>query len=351
MSNITQRLEDATAKAENASAKLHEVVHGDASTEVVTETGNVPSLAKWFGDLNAQMGDVAAIPMRLSSLETFLDDLSDAVDPAHGAKKVGYKGATVADELDELSFLKMNASAHSHRMELIAHRGFREQMPENTILALSRAGQLGADSLECDVQISSDGVPLVFHDLSVQNLTTGTGAFKDLSSSTLTSLSFKSTAGTIYASVRIPRFAEVLSLAKRRGMYLYPEIKGYRTQEDIDLIVGEIVSAGMAEQCLLQSFTFSDLEYVRSLNDRIAVGFLGTATTGYEAAIDSLAELGRSALLWKFDSLLAAPEIVGYCRERGVDVVAWTVNSDADARALMEIGVRRIMSDITLGGR
>lgn len=47
---------------------------------------------------------------------------------------------------------------------VIAHRGGRENWPENTGLAFSEAVKAGADILEMDVQLSRDGIPLVLHD-------------------------------------------------------------------------------------------------------------------------------------------------------------------------------------------
>ena len=53
----------------------------------------------------------------------------------------------------------------------IAHRGFSSRYPENTLLAFERALDLGADGAEFDVQLSKDGVPVVFHDESLQRIT------------------------------------------------------------------------------------------------------------------------------------------------------------------------------------
>ena len=242
---------------------------------------------------------------------------------------------------------------HFDGMELIAHRGFRTQFPQNTLLAMSSALSSGADSLECDVQVSSDGVLYLFHDTTVDALTNGTGTFTTLSSSTINSLQFDALSGTYFEDEPIPTFADFLTLAKRSNTYVYPEIKKYRTQADITLIVNAIVAAGMEDRCLLQSFVYSDLEYVRNINSNIALGFLGSSTTQatYEGHIDDLQNLGRASLLWNYSSLLSTPAIITYARDRNVDIGTWTVNSDVDATNLLDLGVTKIMSDITLGGR
>lgn len=47
---------------------------------------------------------------------------------------------------------------------LIAHRGDAKNYPENTIQAFQSALDKGADGFELDVQLDSNGVPIVVHD-------------------------------------------------------------------------------------------------------------------------------------------------------------------------------------------
>lgn len=49
-------------------------------------------------------------------------------------------------------------------IKIIAHRGNSAHAPENSKEAFSQALDLGVDFLECDVQLSKDGIPLVMHD-------------------------------------------------------------------------------------------------------------------------------------------------------------------------------------------
>ena len=62
----------------------------------------------------------------------------------------------------------------------IAHRGASAEFPENTmaafIAALSREPR--ADGLECDVRLSADGVPVVFHDDETRRLTGHSGSIE-----------------------------------------------------------------------------------------------------------------------------------------------------------------------------
>lgn len=59
---------------------------------------------------------------------------------------------------------------------LIAHRGWARQYPENTLSAVRGALRAGAGWVEIDVQLSSDGVPFLFHDRDLARLCGAAGA-------------------------------------------------------------------------------------------------------------------------------------------------------------------------------
>ena len=50
--------------------------------------------------------------------------------------------------------------------QLVAHRGYSSQYPENTLLAIEQAFIAGACFVECDVQLTQDGVPVLLHDVT-----------------------------------------------------------------------------------------------------------------------------------------------------------------------------------------
>ena len=66
----------------------------------------------------------------------------------------------------------LDPSAHP----VIGHRGNRAHAPENTLESLQEAVALGVDAVEFDVQVSSDGVLLLMHDVTIDRTTSGAGA-------------------------------------------------------------------------------------------------------------------------------------------------------------------------------
>ena len=58
---------------------------------------------------------------------------------------------------------------------VVAHRGASSTHPENTVAAFDAAVASGADVVELDVRLTSDGVPVVLHDANLSATTEGTG--------------------------------------------------------------------------------------------------------------------------------------------------------------------------------
>ena len=47
---------------------------------------------------------------------------------------------------------------------VIAHRTTMGHAPENTLLGIRQALEMGCDGVEIDVQLSADGIPVLIHD-------------------------------------------------------------------------------------------------------------------------------------------------------------------------------------------
>lgn len=63
--------------------------------------------------------------------------------------------------------------------DIVAHRGYTLRCPENTLVAVHSAIDAGARHVEIDVQMSADGVPVLFHDRSLQRLCGVDGAIHE----------------------------------------------------------------------------------------------------------------------------------------------------------------------------
>ena len=74
------------------------------------------------------------------------------------------------------------------QLELIAHRGYARHFPENTLVAFAAAVHAGARYIETDVQLSADGVPVLFHDRTLERVCGVAGAVHDYTAAQLARL-------------------------------------------------------------------------------------------------------------------------------------------------------------------
>jgi len=99
----------------------------------------------------------------------------------------------------------------------IAHRGFSGLYPENTLLAFTKALELGVDAIELDVQLSRDGEAMIFHDEDLQRTTGKKGWLKDLTREELRQLDASGEFKGVYGRNLIPALDEYLELTSRVG--------------------------------------------------------------------------------------------------------------------------------------
>lgn len=83
-------------------------------------------------------------------------------------------------------------AARNRTVQVIAHRGSSEDVPEHTLAAYRKAIEDGADALECDVRLTADGHLVCVHDRRVNRTSNGRGAVSALELADLAALDFGS---------------------------------------------------------------------------------------------------------------------------------------------------------------
>ncbi|NLC83934.1 MAG: glycerophosphodiester phosphodiesterase, partial [Ruminococcaceae bacterium] len=107
-----------------------------------------------------------------------------------------------------------------------AHRGASLKAPENSLPAFALAVELGADGIELDVQLSKDGVPVVFHDFELARLTGVNAWLRDLTLPELKKLNLNQQERfPELGFVEIPTLAEVFELLLQTKLKINIEIK------------------------------------------------------------------------------------------------------------------------------
>ena len=92
-------------------------------------------------------------------------------------------------------------------VQVVAHRGASEDVPEHTLAAYRKAIEDGADALECDVRLTADGELVCVHDWRVNRTSNGRGAVSSLELADLAALDFGSWKGQFADPETPERFA------------------------------------------------------------------------------------------------------------------------------------------------
>ncbi|MCF6286470.1 MAG: glycerophosphodiester phosphodiesterase, partial [Candidatus Hydrogenedentes bacterium] len=94
--------------------------------------------------------------------------------------------------------------------QICAHRGDVAAAPENTIAAFKSAVAKGAQQIEFDVNLSSDGRLVIMHDATVDRTTNGTGKVTDLTFEELRALDAGIQFDPKFKDTKIPTLRETL---------------------------------------------------------------------------------------------------------------------------------------------
>ncbi len=227
---------------------------------------------------------------------------------------------------------------------VIAHRGFSSQYPENTMLAFERALALGADGAEFDVQLTKDGIPVVFHDESLKRITGDDQLIKDLTLRELKlyDLSYKF-AGQCPVQ-RIPTLEEYFSLVQHQNFLSILEFKTAIFEYDgiEQQVIDMIRSYGLNGKIVLSSFNHYTLLRCKEIAPELPCGIL------YECRIAEPQEyckrLGMQYLHPDY-RFLGDAELAKY-ESAGVKTSPWTVDGDDDIRYLLnQSNIFAIMSN------
>ena len=132
-------------------------------------------------------------------------------------------------------------------MLIQGHRGSPDNYPENTILSFDMAIQEGADGIEMDVRVSSDGEYVIMHDSTVDRTTNGTGRIDELTLTQIKSLDAGSWKGSQFVGVEVPTLDEILTKYKGVDTILILHLVG--VAGNTLRLVDKVKDMGMLEQC------------------------------------------------------------------------------------------------------
>ncbi|UTC62082.1 glycerophosphodiester phosphodiesterase [Treponema sp. OMZ 787] len=231
-----------------------------------------------------------------------------------------------------------------------AHRGFRSRYPENTMLAFSKAADLGVDGIEFDVHLSSDGVPVIIHDETLDRTSSASGLVKDFSFDELKKINaaakFKSAEplnGTVPLNEKIPSLEDYFDFIKNKdiisnielktGVFEYPGIE--------EKVYALLKKYNLQDKCIISSFNHESVLRMKKINSSLVCGFL----------VDSW-DLHPAAYLKKYGVECYHPpayrltkEFVDELHNEGFKVNAWFGSIQTDYSQVLITGLDSIITD------
>lgn len=228
------------------------------------------------------------------------------------------------------------------------HRGYHtvNGLPENSMAAF-RAAVLAGEGIETDVQLSKDGVPMLFHDYTLSRMC---GVDKKLADCTAEELKDYR---LLDSDEQIPTLAELLAAVDGRVPLLI-ELKGETTDTSLCPKVAEQLDAYRGAYCV-ESFNPMLLRWYRRHRKQVLRGQL--VTNLIKEKKPSLLNFFLTHLLL---NVFSRPDFIAYnghypslpsirlCRHLGADGVQWTVDSREALEAVHKNGEQAIYENIEL---
>lgn len=239
-----------------------------------------------------------------------------------------------------LSVILLTVCIHLQaQTQIIAHRGFwkTEGAAQNSLTALIKANEIKAYGSELDIWLSSDGIPVVFHDAHVM-----LGDKK---------LSLQDTPADILTQVKLSNGENLPTLESYLNTFedchdtkLIIEFKSHRTKYQEDELVEKVLK--MVRDRNLQS----RVEYISfSLNFVVKTIHLDPLAKVYYLSGNLspavMKSIGAAGTDYNVAVFKRNPHWVKESHDLGLKVNVWTVNSPEDIQQMIDLNVDYITTD------
>ncbi|HVW63237.1 MAG TPA: glycerophosphodiester phosphodiesterase family protein [Puia sp.] len=259
----------------------------------------------------------------------------------------------------------------------VGHRGTRGLMPENTIPAMEKGIEVGANTVELDVHISRDGQVLVYHDESFNpdytSMPDGSDIPKDQRKKyTFYQMDYPEIRKFIIGRKDYPAFPQqqrmdcytpllgemidsVEAFTKSHHLpdvYWLVEIKskektdGFEQpvpEEYIKILMPVLESRHLGKRLIVQSFDMRPLQVIHRLRPDISLGFL---TDDKNATFDdNIAKLGFIPAFYNPNYHLVTATLVKQCHDKQILIEPWTVETPDVMQQMKALGVDGIITD------
>ena len=206
--------------------------------------------------------------------------------------------------------------------KIVAHRGYwrTDGSAQNSITSLQKAAAVGCYGSEFDVWLTADGVPVVFHDATIDGIRIEDTTFATLMNHRLQNGEF------------IPTLQQYLTEGSRiEGCQLILEIKPHRNEvrdkRIADMCVELVRTLGLEKKTEYISFSKVVCQRLHEISPESKVAYLNG-----ELAPAQIKEMGLTGIDYNEKVFVKHPEWLQEAKQLGVEVNVWTVDGEENLR-------------------
>ena len=245
----------------------------------------------------------------------------------------------VQETVTEVEQTEMVETSVEKKVQVIAHRGYSSEFPENTLAAFEGACEINADYIEMDVQCTKDGVLVMFHDATLARTTGASGNVIDYSYEELCELDAGSWLGAEFAGEKIPTLEETLAYLQGKDCRIYLELKDIGDVEGFaENVAATVAKYEMTNQCVYASFNY---EYLMKIKEYDASSEILFNTSSDKLSIVN--EYPAEYYGVHLESVSA--EMVNMIHDAGSKVFVWTVDKPQEMANLIALGIDGICTN------
>lgn len=224
-----------------------------------------------------------------------------------------------------------NSADYDKTVKAVAHRGYSTIAPENTLPAYKLAKEMGFFYVECDVRLTSDGIPVLLHDASINRTSNGTGNIASLTWSQVQTYDFGSWKSADYAGTKIPSFEQFIVLCRNIGLHPYIEISKWATFTETQVrgLVDTVKSLGMEKKVTWISFSEVYLGYVKSYDENARLGFIVETADASNISKAQALKLATNEVFIDANMTNVSDSSCESCASTDTPLEVWTVDDAA----------------------
>jgi glycerophosphoryl diester phosphodiesterase len=241
--------------------------------------------------------------------------------------------------------LKILDKLYQHAPLVLGHRGASFDAPANTVAAFSLARELGADGIELDTSLTSDGVPVVIHDLSLDATTDGSGPVRAHSLKEIKALDAGSYFDSTFKREPVPTLDEAFeTVGPDLVVNVELKIEGWRPNGLEQAALDVIRRHNAVQRVIVSSFNPFALRRFRALAADIPIGYLYSPDEPFYLRYGWLM-IGVPHEARHPEHTLIDATYMAWAKRHNYRVNTWTVDDPERIRTLRDLGVDAVITN------